>query len=131
MDIIEQAIQLGMALAESKELIAMHEAEDALEQDAAAIEILTTLEEQKKKMAELLMQEGVEREKVEELSSLIDGLEKQALENASIAAVKKSQNDFAGLMSRINAIIKFYVTGETEENDGCSGNCAGCGAGCH
>ncbi|MDL2289579.1 YlbF family regulator [Clostridia bacterium OttesenSCG-928-F22] len=130
MDVIEQAIQLGMALAESKEIQALHFAEDALAQDDTAIELLRTLEEQKNAMAQLLMQEDVEREKVEELSSVIDELEKAALENTVIAAVKDSQEGFSSLMEKINAVLKFYITGETETTGGgCAGSCDGC-AGC-
>ena len=126
MDIMEHAIQLGMAVAESKELLAMHEAEDKLEQDQDAVAILQELEAKRAAMGQLLMQEGVAKEKVEALSQEIDALEKKALENETIAAVKKAQNDFAGVMSKINAVLKYYIMGESEETDGCTGNCAGC-----
>ena len=126
MDVVEQAIQLGMALAASKEAVALREAEDSLTADNAAVQLLGSIEQNRQKMAELLMIENVEKERIDEMSRVIDDLEKQAMETQSIRAVKEAQKDFAALMGKVNSILKFYMTGETD-NGGCGGNCGSCG----
>ena len=49
--------------------------------------------------------------------------------NPVIKEFVTSKQAAENLLSEVNSIIHFYVTGE-EEQGGCSGNCSSCG-GCH
>ena len=44
--------------------------------------------------------------------------------------MRESNEAFTAMMQKVNAIIKFVVTGEKEEeHDGCTGSCSTC-SGC-
>ena len=49
--------------------------------------------------------------------------------NPVIKEFVEAKQDAEKLLSEVNSIIHFYVTGE-EQQGGCSGNCSSCG-GCH
>ena len=49
-------------------------------------------------------------------------------ENEIIHKMRQSREDFSEMMKKVNAIIKYVVTGENEEEEsGCSGSCGSCG----
>ena len=49
--------------------------------------------------------------------------------NKNIAAYVDAQQNFSDLMSKINGILGYYVSGKDSEG-GCTGSCSTCG-GCH
>ncbi|MBQ3484118.1 MAG: YlbF family regulator [Clostridia bacterium] len=51
-------------------------------------------------------------------------------ENELIIQLREAQQKYNDLMDNVNRILRLVVTGETEEEGGCSGNCASC-SGCH
>lgn len=126
MDITELAIQLGMALSSSKEVVAMREAEDNLENDTEAVEVLQAIDQNQQQIADLLTLEEDHSEEVNNLVKLKSELEEKALKNPSIIAVKDTQTDFANLMERVNTILRYYITGESGAESGCIGGCEGC-----
>jgi cell fate (sporulation/competence/biofilm development) regulator YlbF (YheA/YmcA/DUF963 family) len=131
MDIMELAIQLGMALADSKEVAALREKDGELQNDMAAMGIVKGIELTRQQITDIMMQENPDVEQIKKLSTDLEELENLAAKNEKIAASNKAQQDFSALMARINAVLRFYITGESDEDGGCGGgNCSGC-SGCH
>ncbi|MGI6169344.1 MAG: YlbF family regulator [Christensenellales bacterium] len=131
MDIMELAIQLGMALAESKEVLALREKDSELQNDMAAMGIVKGIQVARQQISDAMMQENPDMAQVDKLSTDLDELEKLAAANDKIQASNKAQQDFSGLMSRINAVLRFYITGDSDsDSNGCGGGCSGC-SGCH
>ena len=53
-----------------------------------------------------------------------------------VRAMQDARNQFTQMMENVNQILRFIITGETEESGGCSGSCESCGGcsscgGCH
>jgi hypothetical protein len=44
--------------------------------------------------------------------------------------MRDTNRAFTDMMQQVNKIIKYVVTGEMEQDEGCSGSCGSCG-GCH
>ncbi|MGI6175279.1 MAG: YlbF family regulator [Christensenellales bacterium] len=133
MNAIEAAIQLGAALAESKEVIALQQSKNDLMSNDAAMEALFKVEQLKRDYEKLKQAENADAQNMKGLSEEIERMEKFIREDAILTAYVQAQQDYAGLMGRINAIIQHYVTGETEDEGGCGGckgSCSGC-QGCH
>ena len=130
MEILDYATQLGMALADSKEVIDMHEAEAKLDANLPAIGLLKAIEEAQKDLQQLMM-DGASKEDVDKASQNLRELDATARKNEVIMDVQNAQEAFSALMNRINNVLRFYITGEeTPADDGCSGSCSGC-AGCN
>ena len=132
MDYIECAIQLGEALSQTKELLQYRETQIALQNDVPAMAIVNAIAEKRKEMEDLMAKEDTTTEDIDKMSKEVQELESVARSNELIQAMIQAQNDFSGVMSQVNAILKYYISDETEEGaeDGCSGDCSGC-HGCH
>ena len=48
----------------------------------------------------------------------------------TVQQMREAQEKYNDLMGNVNRILRLVVTGETEDEGSCNGNCAGC-AGCH
>ena len=124
-NVIELAKQLGEALSGSDEFLRYKAADDAYHADDEALRLT---EEYGRKTNELSKEDITP-------SEMIKIRQKMTAEYASLClnpVIKEfvdSKNAAERLLSEVNSIIQFYVTGE-EQQGGCSGNCGSCG-GCH
>ncbi len=128
-EVFEKARALGAAIVESEEFKTMR----SLEDEAMA---LPEVSEQMTRY--LTHKQGVEAELAKETpdhAALADHSEqmKDAQEklNAMDAVIRMSEarSVFSAMMTQVNQVLQFMVTGETQES-GCGGHCEGC-AGCH
>ena len=128
--VIELAKELGEALSGSDEFLRYKAADEAYHADAEALRLT---EEYGKKSEELAMELSKEDIKPTEMIKI---RQKMTAEYASLClnpVIKEfveSKQEAEKLLSEVNSIIHFYVTGEEEQQGGCSGNCSSCG-GCH
>ena len=44
-----------------------------------------------------------------------------------VRAMQDARSQFTQMMENVNQILRFIITGETEESGGCSGSCESCG----
>ena len=82
-------------------------------------------------MLEQLMQTGTaSREEFAAAGKAYADAQTALDENELVQQMREAQEKYNDLMGNVNRILRLVVTGETEDEGGCSGNCAGC-AGCH
>jgi len=130
MSIIEKAKELGQILAESNEFVRMRTAEQAQQADTDAQLLLMGYNQ---KRTELMMQAQKEDITPDEMQAIRTEMESEFNKlntNASIVEYIESMQDFNNLMQQVNGAISYYVSPQQEE-DGCGGECSGCGGGCH
>lgn len=128
MDIFEKAKELGQAIIDSEEFKTLKAAEDAQENDAAAIELLRGYSELRTSLAKEVNEEQVSEQRMTEIRDEMERAYQNMMENEKIAAYVDAQNVFKAIVDQMNSILSFYITGETP--GGCSGSCHSCD-GCH
>ena len=130
-NVLKQAEQLAEAILDSEIFIKMRLAERAAMSDETAGNLIAAYAEQRKVVENLLAASdmdhatlALEGEKLEEAQKAMD-------DNTLIKAMRDTNDEFTRMMQQVNKIIRFVVTGESDEEDGCSGSCESCGGSCH
>ena len=62
-----------------------------------------------------------------EASKAMEDAEKKVNEQPKVRAMQEARGEFTQMMNNVNQILRFIITGETEDNSGCSGSCESCG----
>ena len=131
MDVIELAKQLGEALTVSDEFLRYRAAEDAYHNDAEALRLTEEYGKKSEEMAKELSKEGITPSEMIKIRQKMSAEYGALCLNPVIKEFLESKQAAEALLSEVNGIIHFYVTGEEEhQHGGCSGDCSACG-GCH
>lgn len=128
--VLNQAEQLAEAILESEEYIAMRLAEQAAMKDEKATQLIAAYTEKRQKVEGLLANANMDHGALAEAGAELENVEHALDENEVIAHMRHTNEAFAVMMKKVNSIIKYVVTGENDEEEGCSGSCSTCG-GCH
>lgn len=130
MDVMKKACELGEAIVASDAYQRLRQAEDAVNADVEASGLLTSFQDKTMKLEDAMEEAGAE-EKIRALRDECMDLEEQIRKNELLLEMMAAQSAFQELFSQINAVLKFYVTGEeTSAESSCGGNCESCSAGC-
>lgn len=125
MDILDKTRELGEMLQNSEEMKAFKEAEAAQKSDEKTQEHMKEFNLNRLNLARDMQNGKISREDaIEKNNKAFDELcEKAPLIREYVDAKAK----FDELVNRVNSIINFYITGQTED---CTHDCSTCG-GCH
>lgn len=127
-EILEKARALGEAIAASEEFKTLKEAEEAQENDEGAMALLKSYNEERKALAEEIAGGKVSDERMAEIRKTLEDRFEEVMGNPVIARYSEAQQTFESIVSQMNAILTYYITGEISAS--CGGNCAGCSGGC-
>lgn len=127
-EILELAKQLGMMIAESDEAKALKAAEERHLQDAEAQALMTNYSIRCEQLSEEANKEGITKEEYEKLNLDAQAEFIKISQNDTIKSYLEANENFSGLINKVNGIIAHFVRGEDES--GCGGNCSSC-RGCH
>ena len=130
MSVIELAKQLGEALSGSEEFLRYKVAEEAYHADAEALKLTEEYGKKSEELAKELTREGIMPSEMIKIRQQMTAEYGKLCNNEVIKEFVTSKQEAEQLLSQVNGIIHFYVTGEEEQEGGCSGNCSSCG-GCH
>jgi cell fate (sporulation/competence/biofilm development) regulator YlbF (YheA/YmcA/DUF963 family) len=121
-EIISQANQLGQAIADSNELLALKIAQQQVTEDMDAYRLVLNYQ-QARARADSRTNQGLsmEKEDEEELVSLENQIEKNEL----VQGMLKAQEEFDNIMQAVNFVLSQAVMG-----DSCGGSCGSCGGSC-
>ncbi|MDD3410843.1 MAG: YlbF family regulator [Eubacteriales bacterium] len=128
--VLNQAEQLAEAILDSEEFIRMRLAEQAAMHDESAAKLISDYTEQRGVVEKLLATNNVDHQSLAEAGEKLEAIQKLIDENTMLKTMRETNAAFGDMMKQVNQIIKFVVTGEKDEQDGCTGNCGSCG-GCH
>lgn len=126
MDITEKARELGLMLANSKEMEIYKNTESAMQSDEKSTVLMS---EYKKLQIEMVKRtrENTAAEILEETKKKLMAKQKEINEYDVTFNFLKAKEDLEALMKKVNDIIIFSITGEPTCSDD---KCASCGGGC-
>lgn len=127
-EILTKARELGEAIIESDEFKALKAAEEEQENDSEAMALLKKYNDERKSMAEEITAGNVSEERMAQIRSELEKLHEEVMSNETVARYNEAQKTFEAIVSQMNAILTYFLTGEISV--GCSGNCSGCSSGC-
>ena len=131
--VLEQARLLAEAIAESDVYQKMHQCENDAMKDAEATRAIADFVEKRQKVESLLAEGNMDHTALAEASKAMEDAEKKVNEQPKVRAMQEARGEFTQMMNNVNQILRFIITGETEDNSGCSGSCesgGGCGGEC-
>ena len=129
--VLNQAEQLAEAILDSEIYIKMRIAEQSAMRDEAAAALIAEYGERRSAVETLLASNDLDHAALADAGEKLEAVEKAVDENDKIREMRQTNAKFTEMMQQVNKIIKFVVTGEAEEEEGCSGSCSSCGGGCH
>ena len=130
-NVLNQAEQLAEAILESEEYIKMRIAEQAAMRDEEASGLIAEYSERRSDVEKLLASNDLDHAALAVAGEKLETAEKAVDDNMLIKVMRETNAAFSDMMQQVNKIIKYVVTGEMEQDEGCSGSCDSCGGGCH
>lgn len=128
--VLNQAEQLAEAILESEEYIAMRLAEQAAMKDEKATQLVAAYNEKRQAVEALLANANMDHGALAKAGEELQNVEHAIDENEMLAKMRQTNDAFTEMMKKVNALIRYVVTGEEEHEEGCTGSCGTCG-GCH
>ena len=128
--VLNQAEQLAEAILDSEIYIKMRLTENAAMRDEEATALINEYSERRKEVENLLASGDLDHTELGKAGEKLDAAQKAMEENPKIKAMREANEAFTDMMKQVNKIIRFVVTGESDEEDGCTGSCESC-EGCH
>lgn len=124
--------ELGQALVESETYKTMKEAEDRAMHNVEAAETMGRYLEIRSTLQEMLSQQEPDSIAMKALSDEMDSLHDKLQNIEDIVRLTSAREEFNALITQVNQVLQFIVTGKMDEPEGgCTGSCASCAGSCH
>ena len=128
--VLNQAEMLAEAILESQEYISMRLAEQAAMRDEEATQLIASYSEKRQAVESLLADANMDHGALAKAGQELQDVER-AIDACEVLTKMRESNDaFNAMMKKVNAIIRYVVTGEEEQEEGCTGSCSSY-SGCH
>ncbi len=128
--VLNQAEMLAEAILESEEYIAMRLAEQAAMKDEKSTQLIAAYSEKRHNIEMLLADANMDHGALAKAGEELQNVEHAIDENDILNKMRETNEAFNNMMKKVNSIIRYVVTGEEEQEEGCSGSCSTCGGGC-
>ena len=128
-EVLLKTRELGEALLQSDEYKAMKAAEGNVMRSPEAAETMGQYLETRQQVEKLLVNEQPDTLSLKRLSDEMDEIQERLQMMDDIVELTQARSEFTGLISQVNHVLQFIVTGRMEEEN-CGGDCSSCG-GCH
>ena len=123
--IIEKTRELGELIANSEEMKKVKEAEAAQEADENAKTLLVEFNMNRMNLGRDIQNGKITEEEAVKLNN--EAFNKMVESSETIKAYVEAKKELDCVVTEINGILNYYITGQTP---GCSHDCSSCG-GCH
>lgn len=128
--VLNQAEMLAEAILESNEYITMRLAEQAAMRDENATQLIASYSEKRQAVESLLADANMDHGALAKAGQELQEVERAIDECEVLNKMREANEAFNAMMKKVNSIIRYVVTGEEEQEEGCSGSCSTC-SGCH
>ena len=129
-EVLNKTRDLGQAILNSTIYQEMKEAEDRALKNEKAANIMGQYIEHRTTLENLMQQNKPDTDQMSEESRIMEELQAQLNQIEDIVVMGEKRAAFTDLINQVNRLLKFVITGEAEEESGCTGSCETCG-GCH
>ena len=119
---------LAEAIVNSETYQRMHTLEEQVTSDEAAAAAIADYMEKRTAVENILRDPEMDAEKLAQVGQAMAEAEAVMDECPIIRDMRDAQQKFNDMMDNVNRILRLVVTGETEDEGGCSGNCSSCGS---
>ena len=127
--VLNQAEMLAEAILESEEYITMRLSEQAAMRDTEATGLIAAYTEKRSAVENILADANMNPGDLAKAGSELEEVERAIDANEVLNKMRDSREAFNDMMRKVNSIIKFVITGEKDDEEGCSGSCSSC-SGC-
>ena len=128
--VLNQAEMLAEAILESEEYISMRLAEQAAMRDETATQLIASYTEKRQAIESLLADANMDHGALAQAGQELQNVERAIDECEVLNKMRETNDAFNAMMKKVNSIIRYVVTGEEEQEEGCTGSCSTC-SGCH
>lgn len=128
--VLNQAEMLAEAILESNEYITMRLAEQAAMRDENATQLIASYSEKRQAVESLLADANMDHGALAQAGQELQEVERAIDECEVLNKMREANEAFNAMMKKVNSIIRYVVTGEEEQEEGCTGSCSTC-SGCH
>ena len=128
--VLNQAEMLAEAILESEEYITMRLSEQAAMHDSEATGLIAAYTEKRSAVENILADANMNPGDLAKAGSELEEVERAIDANEVLGKMRETNEAFNAMMKKVNSIIRYVVTGEEEQEEGCSGSCSTC-SGCH
>ena len=129
-NVFKKTRELGEALLESEAYLNMKKCEDKAMANEEAANTMAAFIEKRGELHALMQSENPDPGAMKRLNDEMDELQDRLQMIDDIVELTEARNEFNSLISQINQVLQFIVTGRMDDPSGCSGDCSGC-SGCH
>ena len=130
-EIFKMARELGQLIVASEEYKRATETMDLLNNDETAASLITGYNQKRAAKVDSVDINSLPEEEIKEINEYLQNEFNIILENPVVKAYMQAQSEYENMVNSVNAILKFYISGRSEQGDsGCGGSCSTCG-GCH
>ena len=128
--VMECARQLGMAIVESEVYKTMQMTEAAAMGNEEVAAAMARFLELKQLIGDEMQKQDADPVLLSNYGREMDEMQQKLNDMKLIEDMTSSRQRFSEMMTQVNKILEFIITGELQQGGGCSGNCSGC-SGCH
>ena len=82
-------------------------------------------------MENVLSQNQMDHQQLADAGKALEAAEAAMDEYPLLKQMRENRERFNDMMKQVNKLIKLVVTGEQDEDEGCTGSCESCGGACH
>ena len=127
--VFEKTRELAMAIMESEAYRTMYEAEQAAMRNPMAASLMSDYLEAKGAVETVLQENDPDPAQLKALSEKMESCQEKLNMLDEVIALSQAREEFSGLISQVNQLLRFIITGQMDEGE-CSGSCSSC-SGCH
>lgn len=127
-EVMMKAQALAEAILESGAFQRMQTLEQQVTKDTDAARAIADYMEKRSDVEKLLHTQDMDPAKLAEAGEALEKAQNAMDENALVKEMREAQQVYTEMMDNVNRILRLVVTGETQEEGGCTGDCASCGS---
>lgn len=129
-NVMHKAQELAEAILESNVYQRMHAAEMQVNKDEAAVKAVSDFVEKRQTVENLLASNNLDHEELAKAGEAMEEAEKTLNAVPLVHEMQEARQEFTQMMENVNRILRLVITGETEEECDCGGDCGGCTGSC-
>lgn len=129
LNIFEKSRELGELLVSSDEYKKVQQAEEAFNGDEFAKKKVEEFNELQQNVQNMMQTPDPDQSAIAAEADRLRNMQAELVEMPSIKAMNDAQTEFSNLLTQVNQVLRFIITGQVDDG-GCGGNCASCGGGC-
>lgn len=129
-NVMQKAQELAEAILDSSIYQKMHEAELQVNKDEEAVKAVSDFIEKRQAVENLLADSNMDHTALAEAGKAMEEAEKKLNEVALVKEMQDTRKAFTEMMNNVNRILRLVITGETEDECDCGGDCGSCSGSC-